>query len=235
MNFIFLDFDGVLFNTLKEAYVLCRYAYNGTDYFDAINKTEYESFYRYKFLVYNSWQYYYIMKLLSKGSLTDNDFISEYKEYLKNRDLTAERDFDEKYYSARIELMRDYNDFWNKLETPFKFFYEIEKTNYTPIIVSKKNKTAIEYRLKQHSSKILSENIYGKDELTGYRTKAEFINNYIIENNLSSAYFIDDNSNNLRPCKQYPKITPLLAGWGNIAIGEVGKTCDEILSIIQRY
>ena len=47
---------------------------------------------------------------------------------------------------------------------------------------------------------------YGKDELNGYDTKAEFIHEYILTNKIESAYFIDDNSNNLKPCENYPEI-----------------------------
>ena len=97
-----------------------------------------------------------------------------------------------------------------------------------PIIVSKKNKKAIEYRCEQYGLFLPSDTIYGKDELNGYDTKAEFIREYMSNNNINTAYFIDDNSNNLEPCKKYPEIIPLLAGWGNIKIGEIGLTEEEI-------
>jgi lipoprotein-releasing system permease protein len=47
-----------------------------------------------------------------------------------------------------------------------------------------------------------------------------------------TAYFVDDNSNNLLPCKAYPQIVPLLAGWGNIAIDETGLTCEQVINRI---
>ena len=79
MKTVFLDFDGVLFDTLREAFVLCRYAYSNINIFEPINEDIYKLFYKYKFLVFNSWQYYYIMKLLSEHNYTnDNDFINQY-------------------------------------------------------------------------------------------------------------------------------------------------------------
>lgn len=230
-NCIFLDFDGVLFNTLREAYLLCRYAYRGTDYFEPVDEAEYRKLYRYKFLVYNSWQYYYLMSLLDKN-LSDNELISEYQNCLNNRDLDAEVKFDEKYYFARKDMMTNHRDFWDKLETPFQFLYQLkeEREKFVPLIISKKNKPAILYRLNQYD--FIAENIFGKDELSGYETKADFIAEYMDKNNISKAYFVDDNSNNLKPCEKYPQIVPLLAGWGNIATDEVGLTDKEVFEKI---
>lgn len=236
MTYVFLDFDGVLFNTLKEAYILCRYAFCGTDYFEPVNENEYQKLYRFKFLVYNSWQYYYLMSLI-KENLSDSELMSKYDKFMNNRNNKAEKMFDEKYYSARSDLMQNYHEFWDKLETPFEFFEEIKNLydsgQITPIIVSKKNKTAILYRLKQYEFNLSEGNIYGKDELSEYRTKADFINEYMIKHNIRKAYFVDDNSNNLIPCKKYPQIIPLLAGWGNIAINEKGLTESEIIDVLR--
>ena len=233
MKQVFLDFDGVLFDTLKEAYLLCRYAFKGTDYFEPVNRTEYERFYRYKFLVFNSWQYYYVMSLL-RYTLSDNQFIAEYNCLTSNRNYKAEEDFDKKYYMARKELMTTYNEYWNDLEKPFPFFYKIKEQtllgNLRPIIVSKKNKSAILYRLNQYGFTIPEQDVYGKDELNGYKTKSEFIKKYMNLNNIINSYFVDDNSNNFTDCS--PNITTLLAGWGNIAINESGLSAEDIMNEI---
>ena len=228
---LFLDFDGVLFDTLKEAYLICRYAFDGTDFFEPVDEEEYKKFYRYKFLVYNSWQYYYVMKLL-RENLTDDEFVSEYNNFMANRDLDAERVFDEKYYGGREILMKEHHDFWDKLETPFPFFEDVKKVSFDIVIVSKKNKKAICYRLNQYGANIPEDKIFGRDELLKYKTKAEFISEYMGQNNIDLGYFVDDNSNNLDPCEDNPDIIPLLAGWGNVAIGQVGLTPEEITDVV---
>lgn len=236
MNIIFLDFDGVLFDTLKEAYIICRYSFYGTDYFYPINNQEYNNFYRYKFLVYNSWQYYYLMELLNQN-LDEAELIQKYKAFMAKRDYSAEADFDKKYYFARNYLIDNHFDFWDKLEKPFPFLYKINElvftTNLTPIIVSKKNKGAILSRIKRFNFKISEINIFGKDELSEYSSKAEFINEFIHKNNINHSVFIDDNSNNFKGvCSN---VTTLLAGWGNIGINEVGYSQDETIDIITKY
>ena len=236
MKSVFLDFDGVLFDTLKEAYIICRSVYYGTDYLTGIDKDEYDLFYKYKFLVYNSWQYYYIMTLL-RGGYSDSEFINRYMECLNNRDVKSEEEFDKKYYSTRKDLMINYHEFWDKLESPFPFFHQIkslyEGGDIDIVIVSKKNRAAIKYRFQQNGLILSDEKIYGKDELSEFDTKVEFIRKYMSDNNIERTFFIDDNSNNLNPCKSDTKITPLLAGWGNTAIGEKGLSADNIIDSIQ--
>ena len=45
MHTLFLDFDGVLYDTLKEAYILCRYVCNNIDLFAPIEQDIYSKFY----------------------------------------------------------------------------------------------------------------------------------------------------------------------------------------------
>lgn len=232
MKTLFLDFDGVLFDTLKEAYLLCRYAFSGIDVRIPIDDTEYAIFYKYKFLVYNSWQYYYLMNVLKSGSV-----VNSYKECLKNRDFDAEKSFDEKYYQKRLEMKQDMFDFWNELEEPFEFFFEVksifEKGNVDVVIVSKKDFESIKLRLKQYGIFLDDSKIYAKEQLMNYAEKSDFIREYMIQNNVERAIFVDDNSNNLNPCKDIPKIQCLLAGWGNIAVNEVGLTCSDIINAVK--
>lgn len=239
MKTVFLDFDGVLFDTLREAFVLCRYAYSNIDIFESINEDIYKQFYKYKFLVFNSWQYYYIMKLLSEHNyIDDNDFINKYNELMQNRNTKQEEIFDKNYLSKRLDIMNNHKEFWNSLETPFPFFYKIKELyndkKIDIIIVSKKNNIAINTRLNQYNLILEPNKIFAKEELLQYKTKAEFINEYMRNNNIATSFFVDDNSNNLRPCETYPQITPLLAGWGNIAINETGLSCQEIIDILHK-
>lgn len=236
MNTIFLDFDGVLFDTLKEAYLLCRYSFLGIDVFEPIKQDEYKLFYKYKFLVYNSWQYYYLMKAITTSKSCD-DIEIIYKNLLKNRDKLAEENFDKKYYSKRAELKQDNYEFWNKLEEPFEFFFEVKhlfvKSIYDIVIVSKKDFQSIKLRLNQYGLNLPDDKIFDKTKLEKYAEKSDFISEYMIKNNVKRASFVDDNSNNLKPCKDIPNLKCLLAGWGNIAVDEVGLSCSDVINEIR--
>lgn len=232
MKTLFLDFDGVLFDTLKEAYLLCRYAYKGTDVLVPIDEDEYNLFYKYKFLVYNSWQYYYLMQVLNSNAV-----ICSYKELLNNRDFKAEECFDRKYYEMRSMLKSEMFEYWNLLEEPFEFFFEVksifEKGNVDVVIVSKKDFDSIKLRFEQYRMNLSDENIYGKEQLSKYSEKSDFIKEYIHKNNVERAIFVDDNSNNLKPCYDIESLKCILAGWGNIAINEKGVSCSDVINEIK--
>ena len=49
MKTIFLDFDGVLFDSVKEAYLLSRCAYDGILPQEPINELEYSRFHKYRY------------------------------------------------------------------------------------------------------------------------------------------------------------------------------------------
>lgn len=224
MHTLFLDFDGVLYDTLKEAYILCRYVCNNIDLFAPIEQDIYSKFYKYKYLVFNSWQYLYLMK-----SITSDNIISSYNSFLQNRDLKQEEDFEDKYLKARKWLLDNHSDYVDKLESKFPFLDMVKKlqNKYDILIVSRKNNFAIQ-------RKNTGFKIYGKEELSNVIDKAEFIEKYMKDNNVEKGFFIDDNSHNLTPCKNIPNLTCLLAGWGNIAINEKGLSQEEIYQILNK-
>ena len=224
MHTLFLDFDGVLYDTLKEAYILCRYVCNNIDLFAPIEQDIYSKFYKYKYLVFNSWQYLYLMK-----SITSKDIISSYNSFLQNRDLKQEEDFEDKYLKARKWLLDNHSDYVDKLESKFPFLDMVKnlQNKYDILIVSRKNNFAIQ-------RKNTGFKIYGKEELSNVIDKAEFIEKYMKDNNVEKGFFIDDNSHNLTPCENIPNLTCLLAGWGNIAINEKGLSQEEIYQILNK-
>lgn len=236
--FLFLDFDGVLFDTLKEAYLICRSAFSGINTDVPIDTKKYLQFYKFKFLVYNSWQYYYLMKtLFNDNNATNEDVINTYNFYLMNRDIDAEKEFDEKYYYTRKYLKDNCFDFWDSLEEPFDFFFEVKRLfdekKIDIIIVSKKDFNSIKYRLSKYGLNLSDNKIFAKEQLENYPNKSDFISEYMKNNNIKKAIFVDDNSNNLRPCKNNTGLEIILAGWGNIAIDETGLTCYDIISKIK--
>lgn len=224
MHTLFLDFDGVLYDTLKEAYILCRYVCNNIDLFAPIEQDIYSKFYKYKYLVFNSWQYLYLMK-----SITSDNIISSYNSFLQNRDLKQEEDFEDKYLKARKWLLDNHSDYVDKLENKFPFLDMVKnlQNKYEILIVSRKNNFAIQ-------RKNTGFKIYGKEELSNVIDKAEFIEKYMKDNNVKKGFFIDDNSHNLTPCENIPNLTCLLAGWGNIAINEKGLSQEEIYQILNK-
>lgn len=222
MPALFLDFDGVLYDTLKEAYILCRYVCCGGDLFAPIEPEIYTKFYKYKYLVFNSWQYMYLMKALNAENIAET-----YIELIKNRDIEAEQKFETEYEKTRQLLIHNHSDYVDSLEYKFPFLDMVKSLSekYDILIVSRKNNYAIE-------RKNTGFKIVGKEELENVVNKSEFIEYYMKHNNVEKAYFVDDNSHNLFPCEGISNLTCLLAGWGNIAIDEKGLTQEEVYQIL---
>lgn len=217
MKTIFLDFDGVLFDSVKEAYLLARYAFYDVPIKTEIYNEHYQKFRKYRYLITHSWHYYYILKLIDSG--TDNDiFEQEYYRLIKNRMLEKDGLFDKKYQEQRKYLIEHDYEFWKSLEIPYPFFHMINaiKNDYDIIILSTKNEFAIKNHLNDCDFNIEDEKIIGKEKLKKYQTKSNFIESYIKENHVKKAIFIDDSIDNLKECKYIEKLQCAQAKWGYV-------------------
>jgi len=231
---IFTDFDGVLFDTIREAYLLCRKALYDIDVNRYVEKNKFDKFVRYKFLVFNTWQYLYLMKVLSdKHIKSDNEFVENYRYLMKTRDFQEEKNFEQAYLEAKQKLVKENNVlFYEKIERKMPFcdiLYDL-KDKFDIIVVTRNNKFDVEAKFRRHL--VNGFKIYGKEELSNYRSKAEFIAEYMNKHNVKKAYFIDDNSHNLRSCLEIPNLKCMLAGWGNIGINERGYKVEEVINTI---
>ena len=234
MKTVFLDFDGVLFDTVLESYLLARYAYYGIEPQETVDENEYNIFHSVRYLITNSWHYYYIMKLLSE-KISINNFAQEYKKLLDNRDIDAALEFDKKFQTKRKDLMNNNFDFWNSLDKPYPFFYEIKKiqNQYNFVIVSTKNEEAILKHCKDYGLKINKTNIVGKTKLAQFGTKKEFLEYYINTNNITKSIFIDDAIITIKKCSNIQNLTAICANWGYVADKNDGLSEKEIFNIIK--
>ena len=234
MKTLFLDFDGVLFDTVLESYLLARYAYFGIEPQQNVNDKEYNLFHSVRYLITNSWHYFYIMKLLEKNTKLE-DFPTEYQNAVFNRTPESDEKFDEQFQAKRIDLINNHFDFWNSLDTPYPFFEKIKSivNDFNIIIVSTKNEEPILRHCTDYGLNISKEKIIGKTKLKQYGSKKLFIENYIQKNNLQKAVFIDDSVKTIKDCSSIPNLKPLCANWGYVANKNDGFNEDEILKIIK--
>ena len=234
---LFLDFDGVLFDTLREVYLISRYIYRGENFLDAIDENNYARFSKYKYLVYNIWMFNYFNPIIFE-QCPEQEIVKNYKSAILNRDKTKEDRFCTRFLDARRELVNNHFDFWKNLEIPYKFFYEIKKIydggNKNIVIISKKNKNSIIERFNTYDFNIESKYIFAREILDTYSSKGEFINEYMLRNNFKSAIFVDDNINNLKTV-QNKNVKTILALWGNTQPDDVGYTQNEAIEEINNY
>lgn len=231
---IFLDFDGVLFDTVLESYLLARYAYFGIEPFEIIDEEEYKLFHAVRYLITHSWHYYYIMKLIERGVNIVN-FPQEYKNTVLNRNEKADRNFDNKFQTKRKDLIENHFSFWNKLDKPYIFLEEIKSIayKYNILIVSTKNEEAILRHCKDYEFNISEENVIGKTRLKQFDSKKEFLEYYIRKNNIKKSIFIDDAIDTVKKCSNIKNLNVYCANWGYVASKKDGLNEKEIFNIIK--
>ena len=235
---LFLDFDGVLFDTIKEVYLVNRYIQKGQGFFEPVVESSYALFSKYKYLVYNIWMFYYY-NLLLFSDIKEEDIVVQYKKLISNRDIKKEEEFCEKFLQLRADLIKNHYDFWQTLETPYKFFFDIKelyKNKKIDIVVaSKKNKSSILKRFKEYNFNLSEDHVFARDELDKFSSKGEFFKDYMEKHGYQEAIFVDDNINNINSCKNIQNIETILALWGNCGPDSKGYSEKEAIEKIKLF
>lgn len=230
MKTIFLDFDGVLFDSVKEAYLLARYAFYGIPIKNKIDESHYKKFRKYRYLITHSWQFYIILTLIEKN-IEDANFVNMYNNLFANGVDINIKKFDEKYVLARENLVKEDYKFWNSLDTPFDFFYEIKNLSqdksYNFIILTNKKKLPVQNKLKEYKTENIK--LFANEDLKGYKNKADFIYNYLNLNNIDKCILIEDSIDNIKDCEKYSQIKCLLANWGYVNPNNKGLNKETII------
>ena len=234
---LFLDFDGVLFDTLYEVYLINRKVCINQDIFDDINKENYRLYSKYKYLVYNIWMFLYYNPLLFKNC-PENEIVSRFESAILKRDKKQEEIFCDKFIYERKKLINEHFDFWKNLERPYEFFYFIKELYDTKhpeiVVVSKKNKSSIVERFQSYDFNLDKNKIFACEYLEKYSSKGEFINEYMENNGFKKAIFVDDNSNNVKTVNN-PNVLAITALWGNAQPNAVGLEQNEAIDEIKNF
>lgn len=234
---LFLDFDGVLFDTIMEVYLVNRYHFKNVDFLEPVNQEELKLYSKYKYLVYNIYMFYYYNPIIFNNK-NEDEIVKNYFLALEKRNLEAEEKFCEEFLNIRKLLVEKHNAFWKNLEVPYDFFFEIkklyEKNHIDVVVVSKKNKIAIMDRFLSFGFNLSENKIFAREALKNYSSKGEFMTEYMEKNSKKSAIFVDDNINNLKNINN-PKIKTVLALWGNNAPGDTGLDQNQAVKEIKEF
>ena len=234
---LFLDFDGVLFDTIMEVYLVNRYLFKGIDFLVPVDKKELSRYSKYKYLVYNIWMFYYYNPIVFNCQ-NEGEIVQEYNFKLSDRNLEKEEQFCSDFLNARKKLVENHYNFWKNLEIPYEFFFNIKKIyeekNADIVVVSKKNKVSILERFSTFGFNLPENKVFAREALKNYSSKGEFLEEYMKKNLKESAIFVDDNMNNLKNINS-PKIKTILALWGNNAPDDKGLDQKEAIDEIKKF
>jgi len=227
---LFLDFDGVLFDTVEEAYQVCI----NTDRYKNINLPTHslKLFKRFRPLVGPAWNYLYIMEaILYNLRVEDNSTFKYTKEAIE---------FEKDFFNTRKVLKTKNYQLWLKSNKKYSFLDGLEdlqkSLNFVVYIITTKDRQTVIDLLNEYNIKFIDSNkILGKDSFNQYGSKKDIILNILSSENNYKAIFIDDLYEHLKLCRDIQNLNLIQASWGYCDIFHNSKylySAKEALKII---
>lgn len=212
MKAVFLDFDGVIVDSIKECYLVSKYAYFGS----AINRYDEKDyrqlFYKYRGFVGPVYQYLVLHRVIERYiEKEDVDIVSDFS--IMNRKVkTSEKErFEFIFFKIRDFLQKDLGK-WIKLHKLTNFGRKIQNKylrNY--FVITTKDKKSVELLLSFYRIRI--KNILCVEDYDKFGSKGKLITNVLDTSGYENAVFIDDSSVHLDSVRD-GRIKCYFADWG---------------------
>lgn len=219
---IFLDFDGVLFDSVPEVYKVClEVSRSFPEDYVAVSFEEFSDFRSY---LTDAWQF---NRLFSRH-VKLNDFSTLSKIEPTEQDWIFARMF----FAARQRLMED--DFWAEAMKPYEFFLDIKpsliKNNKNFIIISTRNEESIERTLAYHG--IQNIRVFGQAAVRTYGSKLKVIKELGFLQSKNYMVYVDDMRAHLKPFQNEINLC-LQADWGYDTVTMGSYSQQQVASIVK--
>ena len=223
-RFIFLDFDGVLFDTVREVYAIAMLASGHITRASDVDYTSkhFELFDKLRYLVGPAWNYYYLIRCIDNekgGSMAS--LKSEYKKFLDQSSRGDYTSFEERFFQARKQLRELDSVYWMSLIFPYSFVKNIrvliDEFRNQFFIVTTRDRDSVLDLLRFHDLNILDSNIFTRKEHEIHGSKANLIQNLINKLQIDESIFVDDLEGHLGACESIEKLSTIQAKWGYVA------------------
>lgn len=235
---IFLDFDGVLFDSVREAYVMARYAHSGIEVTEPINEDHYGHFSQIRYMIVHAWHYRIQMEMLNQldhDKFEIADLERRYKSYMVHGKQPEDSEFEHRYFARRAKMIEEDYGRWMDLSEPYPFFLRLrplfEHSKLIRIITSK-NRDAVLRSMAWHGITVFPELVLDGNDIVLSGHKGTLIRSTMLKEGVTEAYFVDDSSSNLSDCAGIKGLHCLLAGWGYCSPWEKGYSMDETFDLI---
>lgn len=212
MDAIFLDFDGVIIDSVKECFLVSRDLYQKRDRGKVSSRRHEELFYMYRGIAGPAWQIYLLHPAIALHLQKDprdiptlfHDFCDQLSEDEKVRIENA-------FFLIRKGYQKKEED-WFKLN-PLAEYGESLKGRPLPVyhIVTTKNLNAVEMLLSHYDIRISS--IYDVESYREFGSKGKLLQALMDEMRYQKAIFVDDSTNHLDTVKD-PRVKCYFADWG---------------------
>ena len=233
---VFLDFDGVLFDTVKEAYCIAMLASGRAKSVDDIDfdSEHYGKFKESRFLITAAPDYYYLLKAIDKKT----DIEDVYRQSVGS-DAEGEKKFSQRYFDKRNSIKAGERDFWLSLNTPYDFLRFIKgiitRRPEVFFIVTTKDKGTVADLLKIQKVRFRKENIFGLGAAEAFRSKGEAISFVREQHAVKRGLYIDDSEYHLSCSSGIDGIETICAGWGYVSGTANAVSAGEALAKIKKF
>ena len=226
-SIIFLDFDGVIVDSAKEAYAMAMLTNNAAH---KLSEIDFESEHCRRFLsqrchIGPAWNYFYLLKCLEEGK--DQQFA----EMLPNEAGDDARAFQEKFFATRQVIRNHFWDDWlalNQIYEGSERFIELINNNTNVVIVTTKDEDTVLALLNRYGV-VRDVAVYDSKSYDHFGCKSLFMDDFIKTRSIKRALFIDDSYTHLQKCKWVEGLDTVQAKWGYVLPDIYENNKDEVL------
>jgi CMP-N-acetylneuraminic acid synthetase/phosphoglycolate phosphatase-like HAD superfamily hydrolase len=211
---VFLDFDGVIFDSAKEAYAIAMLT---NQKIKSLTELDFETehakrFLAQRYLIGPAWNYCYLLDAIDENR--EQEFIDNLPEEAGEKG----KQFQAAFFATRQVIRNNFWDEWIKLNTLYdggEEFIQLINENTNIVIVTTKDSETVKTLLKANGLK-RSVAIYDTTAYEKFGCKSYFIDDYMNKNNIKRAIFVDDSSKHLSKCSWVDNLHTEQACWGYV-------------------
>ena len=215
VNVVFLDFDGVVFDSAAEAYAIALLT---TQRIFTLSELDIDSkharrFFEQRYLIGPAWNYYYLLRAIEEN--IDDKFDT----YLPDEPGQEAKIFQAAFFATRHVIRNHFWDDWIKLTNLYKGseeFINLLNTNKNIVILTTKDHFSVNALLDFYGL-TRSIDIYDAKSYEKFGGKANFIDDYIRTNRIKKALFVDDSFHHIDKCSWIENLESIQARWGYVS------------------
>ncbi|MBM3251160.1 MAG: hypothetical protein FJZ11_00060 [Candidatus Omnitrophica bacterium] len=238
---VFLDFDGVLFDTIKEAYCISLITGNMAKAIGSIkfDSKHFKLFKKYRFLIGCAQDYYYLLELIGAKMADKRIDVQKIFELRRNPESEGCRKFKKRFFGIRKYIKEKYPDYWLSLNKPYNFLYGIagliENNKDKFFIITTKDRETVLRLLNINKIGFKKDNIYDEKFYRKFNSKSHIIKFIKTRNFIKESIFVDDSKMHLRSCESIAGLDTVQAGWGYTSRSNGSSSEKEVLSKIKKF
>ncbi|GEK15073.1 cytidylyltransferase domain-containing protein [Aliivibrio fischeri] len=229
-SIVFLDFDGVVVDSAKEAYAISMLT---SGKINKLDELDLDSEHCKRFLgqrchIGPAWNYFYLLKCI------DENKESQFSDILPNEAGKEAKKFLNEFFATRQVIRNHFWDDWLKLNELYngsERFIELINNNKNVVIVTTKDSATVNALLIKYGIK-REIDIYDSKDYDQFGCKSLFMDDFIKNNKIKKAIFIDDSYSHIAKCEWVENLSVVQAKWGYVTPDIFEDNKDEVINLI---